>query len=148
MQKGVIEQKEEREAKNGSKYLTLVIGGDQYSVWAGKLFNQCEVGNIVNFEFETKDKFKNITAIVADGQQELPPGNSVRPTENNKEVSMRRMNALNNTIPMMTILNGAGHLDGKNPKEIMEIEAKLLSLHEAYLTQGKLPDIEEAKDLI
>ena len=143
MQKGVIEQKGEREAKNGSKYLTLVISGNNYSVWDTKLFGFCEVGNVVGFEFEEKGKFRNINTIVPEGQTKLSEeptatNKEIQPADNDKVTGMRRMNALNNTMPMMTLLHASGHLTEKNPKEIMEIEAKLLSLHETYLAEGMM----------
>jgi hypothetical protein len=72
--KGTIEQVFENESKNGQKYMTVQIGGERYSVWDHKYFDQMQQGAEIEYDFRQSGNFRNITEVRAPQQAE--------PTEN------------------------------------------------------------------
>ena len=67
--KGVVEQVWDNESRNGQRYLTVQIGGERYSVWDTKYFDQLRQGAEIEYEFRESGNFKNITELRDPGQK-------------------------------------------------------------------------------
>jgi hypothetical protein len=61
--RGIIEEIEERESKNGQSYLAITIDGERYSLWDKKYFEQINEGDLVAYKWKQSGNFKNITEI-------------------------------------------------------------------------------------
>jgi len=61
--KGVIEQIWDNTSKTGKPYKAIQIGGERYTLWDKKYFDAIQKGESVDFEFDDKGKFKNITSV-------------------------------------------------------------------------------------
>ena len=61
--KGRIEKIWDNESRNGQRYLGLSIDGQRYTLWEEKYFDQLQEGEVIDFEWKKSGRFKNITEI-------------------------------------------------------------------------------------
>ena len=61
--KGIIEQIWDNTSKTGKPYKAIQIGGERYTLWDKKYFDVIQKGKTVDFDFNDKGKFKNITNV-------------------------------------------------------------------------------------
>jgi len=61
--KGVIEQVWENESRNGQQYMTVQIGGERYSVWDKKYFDQLQEGIEIEYDVRESGNFKHLSEI-------------------------------------------------------------------------------------
>ena len=61
--RGTIEQVWKNESRNGRKYLTVQIGGDKYSVWDAKYFDQLQPGATIEGEVRESGNYKHLSEI-------------------------------------------------------------------------------------
>ena len=61
--KGRIEKIWDNESRNGQRYLGLSIDGQRYTLWEDQYFDQLQEGDVINFEWKKSGRFKNITEI-------------------------------------------------------------------------------------
>lgn len=61
--KGRIEKIWDNESRNGQRYLGLSIDGQRYTLWEDQYFDQLQEGDVIDFEWKKSGRFKNITEI-------------------------------------------------------------------------------------
>ncbi|MFC1560873.1 hypothetical protein ACFL4V_00180 [Candidatus Latescibacterota bacterium] len=61
--RGVIENLWENESKNGQQYMTVQIGGERYSVWDTKYFDQLREGAEIEYDVKESGNFKHLNDI-------------------------------------------------------------------------------------
>jgi len=61
--KGRIEKIWDNESRNGQRYLGLTIDGQRYTLWEDQYFDQLQEGDVIDFEWKKSGRFKNITEI-------------------------------------------------------------------------------------
>lgn len=94
--KGTIEQVWDNESKNGQRYMTVQVGGERYSVWDQKYFDQLRQGNEIDYEFRQSGNFRNITELPNPSTSEGPTGNGTPPTYygNGRDRQITRLSCL------------------------------------------------------
>ena len=61
--KGRIEKIWDNESRNGQRYLGISIDGKRYTLWEEQYFDQLQEGDVIDFEWKKSGRFKNITEI-------------------------------------------------------------------------------------
>jgi len=61
--KGRIEKIWDNESRNGQRYLGISIDGQRYTLWEEQYFDQLQEGDVIDFEWKKSGRFKNITEI-------------------------------------------------------------------------------------
>ena len=70
--RGIIEQVWENESKNGKEYLTVQIGGERYSIWDKKYFDQLHEGMEIEYDVKESGNFRHLNDIKP-VQENRPP---------------------------------------------------------------------------
>ena len=108
--KGIVEIVEPKLSKKGDKYLLATVAGKKYGVWDTALFGIIQMGEVIEFTASQKGDYSNITsAKPSDLSDEPVVTEQVSPTKPRENV-MRKMNALNNSVQLMRLMQDAGVL--------------------------------------
>lgn len=118
--KGRIEGIEEKQAKNGRTYLLLSIGGQNCSLWDGKLFDNVKEGDMVDYKWKQSGEYRNITEIAPADE---PSGNG-QPV---REVQILKMSCLKSASAILANL-------GCEPDERVAFTIEAARKFEKYVT--------------
>ena len=118
--KGRIERLEEKNARNGRKYLLITVGGQNYSLWDGKAFDGLREGDLIEYEWKTAGDYRNITDI-----QTLDEMPSDPPTT--RDVHILKMSCLKSASAILSNLDGP-------PEERVRVTIDAAKRFERYIT--------------
>lgn len=71
--KGRIEKIWDNESRNGQRYLGISIDGQRYTLWEEQYFDQLQEGDVIDFEWKKSGRFKNITEIKYNNEENNYP---------------------------------------------------------------------------
>ena len=107
--KGTIDSVWDNERKNGNRYLTVEIGGERYSVWDAKYFDQLQPGASIDYNVKESGNFKHLTDIMTIQEQNGPGGPVYH--RNHKDRQIARLSCLKSASEILAPVH-------------MEVEAK------------------------
>jgi len=78
--RGIIDKVWASQAKDGTPYRVLVIGGEKYSLWDTKYFNHATEGAEVEYDVKESGEFRNITRLGSANaiEPDIPTGRDLR----------------------------------------------------------------------
>jgi len=134
--KGIVEEIWENESKNGQKYLTVQIGGERYSVWDTKYFDQLRVGGEIECDVKQSGNFRHLTDIKAADEQQAP---HYQP--NNRDRQITRMSCLKSASEILA----PAHLDIDSKRDLVVETARFFERYVLEDDLGKLPEQEQGE---
>ena len=129
MVEGKIQKVYKNLTKEGTSYLIIEVDNMKYGVWDKKLFGLCTEGQNITFTYQQKGDYKNILNIEGSETVNNQPKNLIKP----REITMQKMNALNNSVNLLKIMAENDLLQ----KEEISVERvfMLADRFMAYITQ-------------
>lgn len=130
--RGIIENVWENESKNGQQYVTVQIGGERYSVWDKKYFDQLQEGIEIDYEVRESGNFKNL--------------NDIRPVErpnqtgnytNHKDKQITRLSCLKSASEILAL----AHLDIDIKRDMVIDTARYFERYVLEEDTGSLTDL-------
>ena len=130
--RGIIENVWENESKNGQQYVTVQIGGERYSVWDKKYFDQLQEGIEIDYEVRESGNFKNL--------------NDIRPVErpnqtgnytNHKNKQITRLSCLKSASEIMAPL----HMELDTKRDMVIDTARYFERYVLEEDTGSLTDL-------
>lgn len=118
--KGEIERIWQNQDKKGEKYWVLVIDGERYSVWDEDLIRNLSEGDLIDFTFQEKGRFKNIVSL-----ENLKPKETLE-TKEAKTKQIARMSCLRSASEIL-----AHH--EIDPKKKVDLALKFAKKFEDYV---------------
>lgn len=142
--KGKIETTYANESPTtGKKYVSVVISGVKYNCFDQNIWDKLTQGADFEGEYEEKNGWKNIVSVgtgpkpvqelrfgVRQPQQSYQP----KPFSAEKEKTMRRMNALNNSVSLLKTLQDMGVKLDTEPDKIEQTLQLVKSIAKDMLT--------------
>lgn len=110
--KGTIDTVQVKVAKNGNRFVSLSIEGCRYAIWDPGLAERYRPGDIVEYKFEQKGRFADLTYINLLERPETPPAKSEQrdqddldlfvPYEEKKDRQIARMSCLKSAATLVS----------------------------------------------
>jgi hypothetical protein len=115
--KGRIEDMKVKQARNGNKYISLLVDGQRYAVWDQSLLSKLHVGDVVEYKAEPKGRFTELTylEVVETGNNDLAAFNLY------DEMRTRQIVRMSCIKSASTVVTGMDLMPEEKPDKTIEV---------------------------